>query len=478
MAGKAEGSSGYTQDDIIEALQSIERTSPMWGESAFDVYDRIKKAEGIIRSVSRADLNAAKEERVRREFNAAEAKKNNLANTPRSPLPRSIAEGLVPRDQVPPPVVTQDTQDTQDTPPVVTQDTQDTQDTPPVVTQDTQDTQDTPPVVTKPASDAKKTFVENSTKGVAGAKPGDWIKRVNGKEYQLNKGDIEWAKKQLGPQEEAKKQLGPQEEVKAAVEETPAVETPAVETPAVETPAVETPAVETPATDTPFTPTPYSHLYDEKPETMDVTKLSGLADGKSIAQGYWGREGEDVLQKDINDKGGKYIPPTDDASILIKNGRVYQYGTEITGDEGRALYDKYASNITGRPLYQGDYDRFGERLPEKPGDGGQAPRITLLPGDYVANGKAYRADGTEVPGKQGELIVKALGGKQQAPAADTPVTPVVTPFDYSTGGNPHARGKSIARGASDSDLFSILRNVPSGSGITRDTTDRARSKER
>ncbi len=421
MAGKAEGSSGYTQDDIIEALQSIERTSPMWGESPFDVYDRIKKAEGIIRSVSRADLNAAKEERVRREFNAAEAKKNNLANTPRSPLPRSIAEVLVPRDQVP------------------------------------------PPVVTKPASDAKKTFVENSTKGVAGAKPGDWIKRVNGKEYQLNKGDIEWAKKQLGPQEEAKKQLGPQEEVKAAVEETP---------------AVETPAVETPATDTPFTPTPYSHLYDEKPETMDVTKLSGLADGKSIAQGYWGREGEDVLQKDINDKGGKYIPPTDDASILIKNGRVYQYGTEITGDEGRALYDKYASNITGRPLYQGDYDRFGERLPEKPGDGGQAPRITLLPGDYVANGKAYRADGTEVPGKQGELIVKALGGKQQAPAADTPVTPVVTPFDYSTGGNPHARGKSIARGASDSDLLSILRNVPSGSGITRDTTDRARSKER
>lgn len=394
MAGKAEGS-GYTIDDIIEAYKILDTPKGI-KESRSDYADRFTKAQDIIRKASRAEAIAAQEEMKRRAENAKAAAKSGIANTPRIQPPRSLAEALVPREQVAPPAVEQE----EVAPPAVEQDeaAQQAAQQSALAEIEKQAARDKP----KDTS-TKKTFVENSTKGVAGAKPGDWIKRVNGTEYQLNKGDIEWAKKQLPP-----------EEVKAKVE----------------TPAQETPAEEA-ATDTPFTPTPYSHLYDEHPATLDVTKLSGLGDGKSIARGYWGRDGEDVLQKDIHDKGGIYVPPTDDAGITIKNGRVYNYGTEVLGDEGQELYDKYMANVTGRPEYQGYFDREGNPL-----NASTTPRITLSPGTYVENGKAYRADGTEVEGKEGELIAKLMGG------ITTPVSP--------------ASGRSIASG--------MLNTPPEGIG--------------
>lgn len=47
------------------------------------------------------------------------------------------------------------------------------------------------------AKTEERSYVENSIKSVAEAKPGDWIKRNNGEEVQLTQYDIAWAKNRL-----------------------------------------------------------------------------------------------------------------------------------------------------------------------------------------------------------------------------------------------------------------------------------------
>lgn len=49
---------------------------------------------------------------------------------------------------------------------------------------------------------AEKTFVDNSDEGIAKAKVGDYIKRNNGEEYQLQQADIDWAKNNIEPTED------------------------------------------------------------------------------------------------------------------------------------------------------------------------------------------------------------------------------------------------------------------------------------
>ena len=48
-----------------------------------------------------------------------------------------------------------------------------------------------------------RNFVDNSDEGIANAKAGDYIRRSNGEEYQLQQSDIDWAKNNLQPEENA-----------------------------------------------------------------------------------------------------------------------------------------------------------------------------------------------------------------------------------------------------------------------------------